>query len=114
MALDTFIVQMRKGLGECAIAWQRLPLSLLDRLLGRSRYAYGVGLCSPVDLIRNYIEGKTEDLAQERLSTYLRGRRGKSVANGFAGELRCKGTFDMPWMSAAKQLAADVSGGKVV
>lgn len=46
----TFRFQTKCGEAEACIVYERLERSLFDRLLGRERIKYGIGLCSPRDL----------------------------------------------------------------
>lgn len=52
----TFRFQTKRGEAEACIVWEPLPRNLLDRLLGRDRIKYGIGLCSPRDLHGKNVE----------------------------------------------------------
>lgn len=52
----TFRFQTKRGEAEACIVYERLERSLFDRLLGRERIKYGIGLCSPRDLHGKNVE----------------------------------------------------------
>lgn len=71
-----YAIETDKGLAEAAVAYEELPRSWFDRLIGRVAVAFGVGLCSPRDRDVAYDPTKGVRIAEGRLRARLdRGRQ---------------------------------------
>lgn len=119
MRTATFTLQTRKGEAEGAIAYEHVDRTWVDKLLGRKRIQYGIGLCSPKDFnvggeqvvnfgpfviripARNtYIPGLTEQIA--------RGRCERGSNSGLAGTLSLK-SYDTLTLAQLHNLVVDAA-----
>lgn len=117
----SFEFQTKRGLAEGALAYTLGKRTILDRLLGRERVHFGIGLCSPrdrnekqiVDFALNrvdgrlkiepvfgeprYVPGKTEELAANRLRVQLAAPRKHASDAGLIGSFSIPGGSSPRW-----------------
>lgn len=67
METVTFTIHTPRGLAEAVVAYSLIPQTLWDRLLRRTRFKYGIGLCNQRDFRDDrYIPGRTREIAVGR------------------------------------------------